>query len=168
MLLEWDDPGDPSVTHWEYKQRQADEPFGDDWTFLPKDATPTSFLVPSLEIGASYAFKLRAVNAGGAGAETGEVTVTLPLVPARPKGLVAEPGPGVNEVSLEWTALDDPSVILWQYRFKTTGKFEKWVDIPDSNAGTTDHRITGLEGGTPTPSALEPQTAADTASKRKK
>ena len=143
MLLEWDDPGDPSVTHWEYKQRQADEPFGNEWTVLPKDATPTRFTVPSLEIGASYAFKLRAVNAGGAGAETGEVATTLPPVPARPEGFALIPGEG--EVSLEWKALGDPTVTVWQYKYRIGSDDGRWTDIPGSGWNTTGYTVTGLE-----------------------
>ena len=145
VLLEWDDPGDPSVTHWEYKQRQTDEPFANEWTVLPKDATPTRVTVPNLEIGASYAFKLRAVNAGGAGAETGEVATTVPPVPARPEGFALIPGE--REVSLEWKALGDPTVTVWQYKYRIGSNDGGWTDIPGSGPDTNGYTVTGLEAG---------------------
>ncbi len=147
VLLEWDDPGDPSVTHWEYRQRQADEPFGNDWTVLPQDATPTRFTVPGLEIGASYAFKLRAVNASGAGAETDEVAATLLQVPAKPEEFTVIPGDGL--AALRWQSPENPAA-GWQYRHRTEGgEFGDWTDMPQTadDDGFTGYTVTGLENG---------------------
>ena len=150
VLLEWDDPGDGAITGWEYNRRQGDGEFEQDWTFIAGSAaTTTSHTVIGLMAGSSYTFKVRAVAGDRAGAESDVATATVPLppLPARPEELVGEPG--VNEVSLDWKALGDPSVTLWQYRYRTTGEFGDWTDIPGSHAGTTGHTITGLEGGTP-------------------
>ncbi len=147
-LLEWNDPGDPAIAGWQYNRRRSGRDYTDDWTTIQNSGhATTSYTVTGLEIGVSYGFKVRAVNAYSTGPESDEVATTLPPVPARPEGLVAEWG--VNEVSLEWKALGDPSVTRWQYRYRTTGEFGDWVDIPDSHAGTTGHTIPGLEGGTP-------------------
>ena len=150
VLLEWDDPGDSAITGWEYNRRQGDGEFEKDWTLIAGSAaTTTSHTVIGLVAGSPYGFKVRAVAGDRAGAESDVATATVPLppLPARPEELVAERG--VNEVSLDWKALGDPSVTLWQYRYRTTGEFGDWTDIPGSHAGTTGHTITGLEGGTP-------------------
>ena len=149
VLLEWDDPDDDTITGWEYNQRQGDGEFEEDWTFIANStATTTSHTVTGLAAGASYAFKVRAIADEHVGPESDHVSVTLPRVPAKPVRLVAERA-GVNEVSLEWTNLDDSSVTRWQYRYKTPGASGDWTDIPGSHAGTTSHTVTRLEGGTP-------------------
>ena len=148
VVLSWDDPKDTTIDGWEYKQRRKGGEFEADWTFiLGSDAATTSYTISGLKNDVSYVFKVRAVADGQAGVESGEVLVTPRQLPAKPSGPVAEQG--VNEVSLEWKALGDPSVTLWQYQFRTIGEFGEWVDIPGSHAGTTRHTITGLEGGTP-------------------
>ena len=147
-LLQWDDPDNPGITGWEYKQRRGDGAYEDYWTvILGSGAATTSHTVIGLEAGAAYGFKVRAVSREGVGAESDEAIVTLTPVPARPAGLVAIPGDG--RVLLEWTALGDPTVTLWQYSYRTDGDHGAWTDIPDGDAATTSHEVTGLESGTP-------------------
>ena len=148
VLLQWDDPDNPGITGWEYKQRRGDGAYEDYWTvILGSAAATTSHTVIGLEAGAAYGFKVRAVSREGVGAESDEAIVTLTPVPARPAGLVAIPGDG--RVLLEWTAPADPTVTLWQYSYRTDGDHGAWTDIPDSDAATTSHEVTGLESGTP-------------------
>ena len=151
VLLEWDDPGDPAVTGitgWQYNQRRGDGPYEEYWTYIiGTDGTTTSHTVIGLDAGVSYGFKIRAVTDKGIGKESDEATVTLPLLPAKPAGLTAMPGDG--RALLEWTALDDPTVALWQYSYRTDGADGAWTDIPGSDAATTSHEVTGLENRTP-------------------
>ena len=146
VLLEWDDPNDPAITGWEYNQRLAGRAFEEDWTFiLQSGAATTNCIVVGLETGSSYGFKVRAVAGDRTGAESDEAAVTLPAVPAKPAGLAATAGDG--RVLLEWTAPGDPSVTLWQYRYRTIGGYGRWIDISGSGAATVSHSVTGLDGG---------------------
>ena len=147
VVLSWNDPNDAAITGWEYNRRPAGGEFGADWTFiLGSGAATTSHTITLLEVGASYAFKLRAVNASGAGAESDEATVTLPAVPAKPTGLTATAGD--RRALLEWTAPGGSTVTRWQYSYKTTGGYGSWSDIDGSTATTTAHTVTGLTNGT--------------------
>ena len=66
VILTWDDPGDPSITGYEYRTRWAGVAWSD-WTAMPaSDASTNSFRVSGLENGAEYRFKIRAVNSVGA------------------------------------------------------------------------------------------------------
>ena len=148
VLLEWDDANDPAIAGWEYRQRLAGEEFAKEWTPVPgSSATTTSYRVTGLEIGSSYAFKVRAVSGEHVGIESDEASVTLPPVPAKPEEVVAIAGEG--GVLLEWAVLDDPTVTLWQYGYRTNGGYGEWIDIPGSGAATTGHRVTGLDIGIP-------------------
>ena len=147
VVLSWNDPSDAAITGWEYNWRPAGGEFEVDWTFiLGSGAATTSHTITLLEIGASYAFKLRAVNASGAGAESDEATVTLPPVPAKPTGLTATAGD--RRALLEWTALGGSTITHWQYSYKTTGGYGDWTDIDGSGATTTAYTVTGLTNGT--------------------
>ena len=147
VLLEWDDPNDPAITGWAYNQRRAGGEFEEDWTqILNGGNATTGYTVIGLEIGASYGFKVRAEAGDRVGAESDEATVTLPPVPAKPAGFAATPGDG--RILLEWAALDDPTVILWQYSYRTTGSYGPWTDIAGSDAATTGYWAGGLDNGT--------------------
>ena len=148
VVLEWSDPADATITGWQYNQRPENGEYEADWTaILGSTATTVRHTVTGLETGASYRFKLRADNASGPGAESGEIAVTLPPVPAKPTGLAAAPGD--RAVGLEWTALGDATVTGWQYRYRTIGGYGDWTDIDGSGAATTSQRVAGLENGTP-------------------
>ena len=65
MRLGWANPGDSSITHYQYQQKEADGPFGQ-WTDVPgSDATTTTHTAPGLTNGVTYAFRIRAVNQVG-------------------------------------------------------------------------------------------------------
>lgn len=146
VLLEWDDPADPTITIWEYRRRKAGEEFEESWTPIPgSNAATASYRITGLEIGASYGFQLRASAGNRTGTESDEAIATLPLVPAKPQRLFATAGD--SEVLLEWAALDDATVARWQYSYRTTGALNRWTVVPGSNAATTRHRVTGLDGG---------------------
>ncbi len=63
--------------------------------------------------------------------------------PAAPTGLSAEAGNG--QVELTWTDPDDDSITRYQVRQKKGGAaWGSWTAIPDSDADTTTHTVTGL------------------------
>ena len=147
VLLEWEDANDSAITGWEYKQRRAGGEFDESWTHIPDSSAATArHKVTGLEIGASYGFKLRAAAGNRRGAESVEAMATLPPLPAKPRGFAATAGDGA--VLLEWTALDDPSVTLWQYSYIAEGGYSEWTGIPGSGAATGSYRVGGLDNGT--------------------
>ncbi len=63
-----------------------------------------------------------------------------------------------EQVRLYWAELNDPSIIKWQYQiavdimgessrpwWNDTPNFGPWIDIPDSDARTYTHTVTGLD-----------------------
>ncbi len=80
VTLSWEDPNDPFITAWQLQQKEGGGSYGA-WTNIAgSGATTTTHIVSSLTNGQTYAFKLRAVNDAGAGAESAEVTA-IPGVP---------------------------------------------------------------------------------------
>ena len=144
-MLAWDDPGNTTITGWQYAIRTA----GDysPWTGIPgSSAATTAHTVTGLDNGASYTFKLRAHNASGNGAESDEATAIPVAVPARPAGFTATAGDG--RVSLQWSDPDDTTITGWQYRYKIENSYGPWTGIPGGGPTTTAHTVTGLKNGT--------------------
>ena len=146
VTLTWapgDDGGSP-ITRWQYASRAADA-YGE-WTDIPESgANTTSFTVTGLTNGATYRFKVRGVNAEGAGAASPESTAvtlaTTPAAPGKPRG-----SGGYETVTLSWTAGGDGGAPItgWEYRRASGGG---WTEVPGSGARTTSHTVTGLTNG---------------------
>ena len=67
VTLSWDDPFDPAITGYEYQVRYAGVAWGE-WEAVAGSGSATvSHAVEGLDNGTEYRFKVRAVNAGGAG-----------------------------------------------------------------------------------------------------
>ena len=76
VTLSWDNPNNATISKWQYQQKQADGSYGP-WMDIPNStATTTSHTVTGLTNGMVYSFRIRAVNAGGNGAPSDEVTAT--------------------------------------------------------------------------------------------
>ena len=65
---------------------------------------------------------------------------------SRPPTLIGFVGGGAGEIVLEWT-IARAGVARWQYREWGPGDtaWGAWTDVPDSDASTTSHRLTGLQ-----------------------
>ena len=146
VVLAWTDPGDASITGWEYRQKVAGGDYGE-WTPIPKSKAATAgHTVKKLDNGETYTFRVRAVNAGGNGAASGEATATMAPAPAKPKGFTATGGDG--EVVLAWTDPGDASITGWEYRQKVAGgDYGEWTPIPKSKAATAGHTVKKLDNG---------------------
>ena len=83
VTLNWDDPNDASITGWQVQYKEGDGSYGN-WIDIPNSAATTSHTVTGLKDGIRYAFRLRAVNAVGAGeASDAVMAITLHADDAR-------------------------------------------------------------------------------------
>ena len=56
---------------------------------------------------------------------------------------------GNAQVTLTWTFLSDPTITRWQVQQKQSGgAYGPWRDVPNSDASTRTHTVTGLTNGT--------------------
>ena len=96
-----------------------------------------------------YTFRVRARNAAGVGAASGErsATTVAPLVPAAPAGFAASAGN--TKVWLTWTDPEDAGITRWEYQRKAgSGPYGNWTAVPGSTATTTHVEVTGLTNDT--------------------
>ena len=147
VMLKWTDPGNSSITKWQYRQKEGSNNYGD-WTDVPSStASTTSYTVPSLTNETTYKFKIRAVNAAGEGTVSDERSATPLPVPAQPTNLTATPSKsGSGQATLRWDRHDDGTIIKWQYQYKaaSSGNYGSWRDVPNSGPATTSYTRTGL------------------------
>ena len=151
VKLRWADPRDPSITGYEYKQREESGRFGEEWTKIGKSApgedNATSFTVTDLSNDTTYVFIIRAVNPAGGSPPTASVSVTPADPPGAPTEFKANPADG--KVTLKWEDPLDGTITKYQYRQKEgSGRFGRWMDIPGSGPSTVSHTVTGLRNGT--------------------
>ena len=87
VTLGWTDPGESSITGYQYQQRTGRGAWGT-WTDIPNsaagEANATSYTVTRLDNGTAYGFRIRAVNAGGNGAQSDEATAKPAATIIRP------------------------------------------------------------------------------------
>ena len=148
VALTWTDPNNITITKY---QVSTDAGGGTNYTDIPNSGqgqtNATGYTVTGLTNGTEYTFKLRAVNASGAG-DASSVTATPIAIPAAPANFAATRGSDGGEVALTW---DDPGnvpITGYQYRRKRGNRaFGDWTDIDGSGATTVSHTVTGLSNG---------------------
>ena len=147
ITLRWvagDDGGSP-VTTWRYRRKEGENAWGD-WTDMPAND-----VVTGLTNGSTYRFKVRGVNAVGAGAESAESDPIAPsaTAPAAPAGLSAKTATA-SSVVLSWTSPGDLSITDWQYEQAAPPAVPfdgAWYSVPGAGAGTATATITAVPGG---------------------
>ena len=77
VALSWDDPGDPAITKYQYRQSaDGEQSWSPDWTDVSNsDKGTTSHMVSGLTIGTEHTFSVRAVNDAGNGSAA-SITIT--------------------------------------------------------------------------------------------
>ena len=83
--LSWTDPGDATITGWQYRQK-AGGSYGNWQGIANSGASTTSHAIDSLTNDTAYTFQIRARNASGAGAASDEASATPSAVPLKPTG----------------------------------------------------------------------------------
>ena len=150
VTLSWDDPGDSSITNYEYRYRVTSQSaWNPDWTDIPgSGATTTSYTVQSLTNGTDYTFEVRAVNTNGQGPGA-SATATPTSGLTAPTSFRAAPGDA--QVTLSWDDPGDSSITNYEYRYRVTSQSAwnpDWRDIPGSGATTTSYTVQSLTNGT--------------------
>ncbi len=148
--LSWTDPGNSSITGWQYQKKINTSSYGSWVSMSDSVASTTSYTVKNLHLFAiaKYAFRIRAVNDGGGSPPSDEVEVQLRYqAPAKPTGLKATADD--EQITLSWTNPINPNILRWEYRQKSgTGNYSGWTAISGSNASTSNHTVRSLNNGT--------------------
>ena len=149
VALAWDNPRNPSITRWEFRRAKGSAAFGTEVRIPDSDAGTTAHTVSSgIRAGETYRFEVRARNKAGDGAWSETVSATLPSAPKKPAGLAARAAD--ESVILTWRNPKDTTITHWQVQKKAAGQasFDTWSDMPDSDATTKSHTVSGLANGT--------------------
>ena len=145
VVLGWDNPGDATITKYQYQIRAMDAGggYGETWTDIPgSGASTVTYSIPVTGSGRRNV-RLRAVNSGGAGGYA-VATTDAPAAPSRFRASLSG-----GSVSLSWDDPGDDSVGKYQYRIKTAGAgnaWSLWADVAGSGASTVSATISGVTG----------------------
>ncbi len=164
VLLSWDDPGDPTITRYEYREKPVD---ADTWplswyavTRQGADPIPTSrqYGRPAFNAGGEYQFQVRAVNHLGVGAVSQvQATMLAPRnAPPAPTGFSVTGGVGTATLTWNpiWAGLLDEDgigdLIYYEHRHQTgSGGWSEWTlggeQSPLSRKLTS--KVSGLRAG---------------------
>ncbi len=148
-ILSWTFVDDPSITKWQYQQREGDAGFGDEWKDIPGSGAVTrNYTVDQLTGDVTYTFHVRAVNANGDGISSNESQAT-PVNPGTPAAAELKASLEDGQVILSWTLAEDPYITKWQYQRREGEEAfgSGWEDIPGSGATTRSQTVTGPEAG---------------------
>ncbi len=164
ITLTWNNPGDSSITRYEYNVNHNDTSTGNlsgwsQWATVPgSGASTTSYTFTGLTNGREYRYHLRAVNDNGESVGAPDfgppwyVFATPYRLPDAPTGLAA--AAGVRSVTLSWNNPGDSSITGYEYNVNhnATGTgnltgWSPWTAIEGSGASTTSVTFNNLAGG---------------------
>ena len=140
VTLAWDDPANTTITGYEYQVNHNNTSTGNlsgwgEWTAVAGNVMTVT--IDGLTNGKEYRFKLRAVNATGAGKPSGPpwyvaATPTLLPPPATPTGLSVTPGDGYLDIT--WDAVSEAT--SYDVRAKAQGAAD-WHDVAGNVTATS-------------------------------
>ena len=137
VTLHWDNPGDSSITKYQYRQRLTSESAWDpDWTDIPgSGASTTSYTVGNLANWTPYTFQIRAVR-GNEPTATSAASATPEGPPLEPRNLAAR---GQDEgITASWQippAGDEQApVTSYKVRYRQVGMgTSPWQNLTRAN-----------------------------------
>ncbi|OBZ12031.1 hypothetical protein A8L34_17120 [Bacillus sp. FJAT-27264] len=151
VKLTWDETKN-TVSYAVYQYEGVTAPADPDrWVLVAPSVTTATYTVNGLSNGTSYAFAVKAVNAGGESDFSAAVTATpsaaVPQTPAVPTLLTSTAGD--KEVTLKWEAVKGADAYaVYQYEGTTAPiNSSDWV-LVQSGVIETTYTITGLTNGT--------------------
>ncbi len=127
--------GSGAVSKWQYRHREGSGSFGD-WTDIAVASAALSHTVYGLAGGSVHQFRVRAVNAAGAGLESDASAAVSPLE----RTLTAD---SVGAAAATLTMVNWP--LNWHYRHTAPSGGTCSAAVP---AGTSTANLTGLSGNT--------------------
>ena len=147
IALSWDDPGDITLTGYQYRYRNpSDGGWNPDWTDISgSGATTTSHTLSGLTNFLLYTLEVRALR-DGTGGPSARAT-------QKPRGPLTAPAnfaaaSGENRrATLSWDNSGDDSITRYQYRYRisTVSAWNPdWTDIPGSRWNTTSYAVRSL------------------------
>ena len=147
VALRWDDPSDPSIQSYEYRQKTGSGGYGS-WTDISGSGASTiSHTVGSLTNGTLYTFQVRAVNLTGDGVASNGASATPAAVPSKPGLPTLTVGNAQLTVSWVAPAANGASISDYDVRYRA-GNSGPWTEWNDTDTGTTiGATITGLTNG---------------------
>ncbi len=147
VRLTWTNPNNAAVTGYQIKRWTGNtEPGPGSWADVPgsgKDTT--SHVVSGLTNGRTYTFRIRAMVSATPGPASDAVSATPAGPPAKPGRITKTVGNG--QVTLSWNNPNNAAITGYQIRHRSFGKWTGWTDIPNSDASTTSHVVSGLTNG---------------------
>ena len=149
--LKWDDPGDDTIQHYEYRKRSsADTDWNPNWGVVSgSNDDTTGHMVSGLTNGLEYTFQARPVyrrNSVDTPGKEGQVKSIPRGALTAPVDLTATSA-GDGEISLSWDDPSDATLTGYQYRYMNTSDSNwnpDWTRMSGSGATTTDRTLSGL------------------------
>ncbi len=143
VTLTWTDPGDATITKWQYRQKAGSAAWGSETNIPGSLASTTEHTITGLTDGTAYQFQVRAVNDfGGAGAGLGAWSEAVTITPELIKPVLMVSATADGQAVLTWTVPDSTpagklitggvELTQWNWRFRLKG--EEW---PANDASIT-------------------------------
>ena len=147
IALSWDDPGDITLTGYQYRYRNpSDGGWNPDWTDISgSGATTTSHTLSGLTNFLLYTLEVRALR-DGTGGPSARATQKPRGPLTAPANFAAASGED-RRATLSWDNSGDDSITRYQYRYRisTVSAWDPdWTDIPGSRWNTTSYAVRSL------------------------
>ena len=102
--------GTAALTKWQYKKKEGENAWDDDWTDVDSTSSSLSLTLTGLTDGTAYRFKVRARNASGEGAESDVSDAATPRAPTLTAS--AATASGMTLTIGNWSG-------AWRYKYTT-------------------------------------------------